>query len=195
MIQKLEPAAKFFRAIDNSYSLFHQHKTHKDYVSVGMWNSYGGEFFFTMESMLRLPLTTDYVGEDVVYLKSVWVPNHHRRSGVFLEHLKIITEMAEMFGTAIITCCNPFDLAVVDETNTLEELRETFKEEIGFYYVQDGYLEKKFRQRERFKSVGFRQTNIGPIQDRKRIKKKDQLAFIPESMPNQKLFRHMRAIL
>ena len=177
----ISPAQNFFQAIDKCYELIDQEKSCDGFVNTGKW-TFHDEIFVAMANVPRLPTIGYEVSDYVVHLKSVWVPHHFRSKGLFVEHLKLMTDYAQLFGVAIIACANPFDLATVDETATSQELRAVFKTELGFYYLEEDFQQKKLRQRERFKSAGFQRCRIGAIQNRQRIKKHDQLAFIPDTL-------------
>ena len=119
--------------------------------------------------------------EHVICLKTVWVPHHKRGLGLFKEHLKIFTEWCDMFGTALITCCNPYDLSDEYDPESYASMEDHFRKEVGFHY-KDDYKAAKFRQRKRFQSEGFKNSKFGRIGDKKRIKRKDMFVYSPDKL-------------
>lgn len=178
-----KPVVQFMHAISSSMRLIQQD------VHIGYFHL-GDEFFIQFELVDRVSKLCSGLINDAVFIRSVWVPPHRRGQNRFHENMTMVTQLADLYGVALFSICNPCEWS--SDYSTIEDMREIFVKGWGFRYVPD-YIAKKFRQRQRFKRLGFRCMAFGGIKDRDRIKKKDRLAYLPKSLDEEVKIDILRA--
>ena len=184
------PANLLMQELTRSYKLYDQEANETG--NSGFFHHCHEIFFEISTSCQVRGYDSKEIIKNCVWWKSAWIPTHKRTKGLFVEHLQIITDLADMFNVAILCCSNPFDLVQTDETTTPEELESIFRNGIGFHYVAN-YEASKLRQRDRLRSAGYVSKSYGRILDRDRISKRDQLIYIPENL-TPKLKRYLACL-
>ena len=171
MIKRI-PTEICMAALSGHFELIYQ----KDYSGKFCNNEHS--FYFNVELMYRLNRITEGVFDNLVTMRSAWVPKGDRGNGIFMRNMEIILEYAKGAGCGIIGVANPFELAI---GSTREENDNIFINDVGFRLVGD-YEEEKIKQRSRMRALGFKTTVLKNIGDRDRIKKKDRMIFQPQTM-------------
>ena len=171
------PTELFMAALSNHYELLCQKETS------GKFCDNGHRFYFNIELMYTFNKLSEGVFDNMVMMRSAWIPKQYRGQGLFHTNMEILLEYAKGASVAIVGVANPFDLSQGDTPTQNDEI---FINDRGFRYLPD-YEDAKMRQRQRMRSLGFRPTRLDNIGDRKKIKKKDRLMFRPEGFDREVL--------
>ena len=163
--------------VSNHYDLLCQKETS------GKFCDNGHRFYFNIELMYTFNKLSEGVFDNMVTMRSAWIPKQYRGQGLFHTNMEILLEYAKGANVAIVGVANPFDLSQGDTPTQNDEI---FINDRGFRYLPD-YEDAKMRQRQRMRSLGFRPTKLDNIGDRGRIKKKDRLMFRPEGFDREVL--------
>ena len=166
------PTELFMAALSNHYELLCQKETS------GKFCDNGHRFYFNIELMYKFNKLSEGVFDNMVTMRSAWIPKQYRGQGLFHTNMEILLEYAKGACVAIVGVANPFDLSQGDTPTQNDEI---FINDRGFRYLPD-YEDAKMRQRQRMRSLGFRPTKLDNIGDRGRVKKKDRMIFQPQNM-------------
>jgi len=170
------PSEIFFAAISQTYTLLKQ-------------QGESGYFTYLHEFYVTLEICTFFNGIDqedlwrnMVILRSAWIPPPFRGLGEFIRNMELLLEYASGAGVAVLAVANPFELS--SRGKTAKDFDRIFVDGIGFRMIAD-YEDKQRRQRNRFHKLGFQPTWLANVGDRKRIKKRDCLIFLPENLDSK----------
>lgn len=150
----------------------------------------GDEFFIQFELVDTVSKLCSGLINYAVFIRSVWIPRHRRGQNRFHDNMTIVKEFADLYGVILFGIANPCEWS--SDYSTIDDMREIFIKGRGFRYVPD-YIEKKLRQRQRLRRLGFRCFPFGGIKDRDRIKKKDRLVYLPETLDQEVKIDILRA--